>query len=308
MAWGDARSDRAMVYRAAINVSHHRDRKPSFGDVGSEWFGAVLADAMRSVDERSGDLHVRSDAVWVDEAVAQVGASFLAGESGQRGVMQLADVPDRTVNRTEDDTQSVRCGVALELPLDRSAGLLAVFIPHRGRSIQGVLGPVLKRAAGEHGLTLTFSPVVPVSVLREAIENGLLRMTLTRYGRPSDRSLAGLVETDDVQEAIKTVDIRPSSRGFIRPGDDLRSILDGSGGDVVTIDGEDYHEGQITVDLGGGYLRTFSLFDPQADRGFALKVVLDKATPAELDESGRTAESIRAALTTKAIPTGRTHA
>ena len=59
MAWG--KSDR--IGRWCTRWRSMSGCGPELGDVGSQWFGEILADAMRSVNQGSGDLYVHSEAV-----------------------------------------------------------------------------------------------------------------------------------------------------------------------------------------------------------------------------------------------------
>lgn len=306
----DARSrrDRIAVYRLVAHVRRRAAEPVPFGAVDSRWLGDIFQHAAQSMNLTSNELHVTYEAELpgVDEPLA--GASFLVGESGVRGVMRLAAVGGAPTPRTEDDTQAGRVGVLLELPADRSQGLMAVYIPYRGRSVKAIIEAEFKRALADLPVSIDVRPVVPRAALLEAFDKGLLRLQLTRWQAPATSSMVGLLNPDDLPYAKEVVEVSPVERGrLLRPTKTLRDFLTRKQGDdeaVITFDDVEFHEGQVTVML-DGYERTFSLFEDPDERGHPLKVSVPRG---DQDEHGPTAESIMAALRDEGLPAGRVHA
>jgi hypothetical protein len=238
------RRDRVAAYKLLAHVRNKPGESVPFGAVDSQWLGDIFLRAAAAMNVTTNELHVAHEA-QMPETEPLAGATFLAGESGQRGMMRLAAAGGTPTPRTEEDTQAGRVGVLFELPAKRSQGLMAVYIPYRARSVRTIVETEMKRALTDLPVTIDVRPVVPRAALLAAVDKGLLRLQLTRWQAPSDSSMVGLLDPDDLPHAKQVVEVTPIQRGHrLRATSTLRDFLaKPKGEEVITIDGHEFHEG-----------------------------------------------------------------
>lgn len=300
-------SHRAAVYTVRVHKRNSPNDSRLLGDIDDNGSRLITAfkgyaeglesetpDKLRAVRTVSSEIHGDELRLMLQHAQRGVAADIVS-ETGQLRIHQELN-----------DSQRVRCGVLLQLPLNQTDGWMAVHL-NNNRHVKGLLAQRLVYRFHQDfpDLTLRVAPYVLGSVLRTAVDRDKVeKVTLVKLERPSDRANA---DTDKWVRSDLGARVQLGIEARGRQAHVIPSLLsrflggdNNAYGEIVEFGGLTFDEAKVQVRLENGGTRTFNIERPETGHAFT-----EDLRDLDLQDDGEPTEpslfaALRAALSTVA--------